>query len=172
MTQHVAEQVVEEEAAEDVKERLEREHGEMLEELRAMIPGAEVLLGFLLAIFFTDRFDVLTALQETVYYVTLVSTATALVMFLAPAARHRLRFRQGDKDFILRKGNIEAIVGSVATAVALCGVLFLVTSLVFDVTAAIGASTALLVLIAWRWWLLALTRRNRRPCDVRAERKA
>ena len=35
------------EAPEDeaVKERLEREHGELLEELRALIPGAEVLFG-------------------------------------------------------------------------------------------------------------------------------
>ncbi|MDF2743824.1 MAG: hypothetical protein K0S88_5201, partial [Actinomycetia bacterium] len=39
------------EAPEDeaVKERLEREHGELLEELRALIPGAQVPFGFLLA---------------------------------------------------------------------------------------------------------------------------
>ena len=35
---------------EAAKERLEREHGELLEELCALIPGAEVLFGFLLAI--------------------------------------------------------------------------------------------------------------------------
>ena len=42
---------------ESVKERLEREHGELLEELRALIPGAEVLFGFLLAIRFTGQFS-------------------------------------------------------------------------------------------------------------------
>ena len=37
------------ESEEDHKKRLEREHGELLQELRALIPGATVLFGFLLA---------------------------------------------------------------------------------------------------------------------------
>jgi predicted polyphosphate/ATP-dependent NAD kinase len=69
---------------EEVKERLEREHSELLEELRALIPGAEVLFGFLLAIRFTSEFKELTAVQRYVYYGTLVSTAVALVLLLAP----------------------------------------------------------------------------------------
>ena len=84
------ERLEEEEAQEDIKERLEREHGELLEELRSLIPGAEVLLGFLLAIIFTEKFDLLTDGQRYVYYVTLVSTAAAIVCFLAPAAHHRI----------------------------------------------------------------------------------
>jgi hypothetical protein len=44
---------------EDVKERLEREHTELLEELRALIPGAQVLFGFLLAICFTSPLFIL-----------------------------------------------------------------------------------------------------------------
>ena len=42
-----------EESTEDHKRRLEREHGELLQELRALIPGDTVLFGFLLAISFT-----------------------------------------------------------------------------------------------------------------------
>jgi uncharacterized protein DUF6328 len=90
---------------EDVKERLEREHGELLEELRALIPGAQVLFGFLLAIRFTSPFTDLTAVQRYVYYGTLLTTAVALVLLLAPSAYHRLRFREGDKDVMVRKGN-------------------------------------------------------------------
>jgi len=89
---------------EQVKERLEREHGELLEELRALIPGAEVLFGFLLAIRFTGEFGELNAAQRYVYYATLLSTAVALVFLLAPSAYHRLRFREGDKDVMVRKG--------------------------------------------------------------------
>jgi hypothetical protein len=92
---------------EQVKERLEREHGELLEELRALIPGAQVLFGFLLAIRFTGQFTDLNAVQRYVYYGTLVSTAVSLVMLLAPSAYHRLRFREGDKDVMVRKGNRE-----------------------------------------------------------------
>jgi hypothetical protein len=110
---------------ESVKERLEREHGELLEELRALIPGAEVLFGFLLAIRFTGQFTDLNAVQRYVYYGTLVSTAVSLVMLLAPSAYHRLRFREGDKDVLVRKGNREAIAGTTAIALAFTGVLYL-----------------------------------------------
>jgi hypothetical protein len=55
---------------EAVKERLEREHGELLEELRALIPGAQVLFGFLLAIRFTSPFTDLNTVQRYVYYAT------------------------------------------------------------------------------------------------------
>jgi Family of unknown function (DUF6328) len=88
-----------------VKERLEREHTELLEELRALIPGAQVLFGFLLAIRFTSPFTDLSTVQRYVYYATLLATAVALVLLLAPSAYHRLRFREGDKDVMVRKGN-------------------------------------------------------------------
>jgi hypothetical protein len=55
---------------EQVKERLEREHGELLEELRALIPGAQVLFGFLLAIRFTSPFTDLSTVHRYVYYAT------------------------------------------------------------------------------------------------------
>lgn len=143
---------------EELKERLEREHRELLEELRALIPGAEVLFAFLLAIRFTPEFGSLDDLQRYVYYATLVSTALALVLYLAPAAYHRMRFREGDKDFMLRKGNREAIVGSVASALALTGVLFLVTDLVFGRAEAVVAAVLFFGVVAWRWWAIALVR--------------
>jgi len=121
----------EEESEEELKERLEREHGELLEELRSLIPGAEVLFGFLLAIRFTGQFGGLDDQERYVYYFTLASTAVALVLLLAPASYHRVRFREGDKDFMLRKGNHEAIAGSVAISLAFTGVLYLVTKLTF-----------------------------------------
>jgi Family of unknown function (DUF6328) len=92
---------------EDVKERLEREHTELLEELRALIPGAQVLFGFLLAIRFTSPFTDLNTVQRDVYYATLLSTAVALVLLLAPSAYHRLRFREGDKDVMSSRTVVE-----------------------------------------------------------------
>lgn len=145
-------------AEESRKEQLEREHGELLEELRSLIPGAEVLFGFLLAIRFTREFSALTTLQEYVYYVTLLATATALVMLLAPAAFHRLRFREGDKELMLRKGNREAIAGTAAIGIAFTGVLFLVTDLVFSIPVAVVVAVAFFAFVAWRWWAYALWR--------------
>ena len=158
MTEPTEERVQREESAEELKERLEREHNELLQELRSLIPGAEVLFGFLLAIAFTSQFSELDDVERYVYYATLVSTAVALVLYLAPASYHRLRFREGDKDYLLRKGNREAIAGTVASSLALTGVLYLVTTFVFGTEEAIAIAIVFFAFTAWRWWSHALLR--------------
>jgi amino acid transporter len=161
----VERELLEAEGAEALKERLEREHSELLQELRSLIPGATVLLGFLLAVSFTIPFRDLDREERYVYFVTLVSTAVAVVLFLAPAAHHRLRFREGDKDHILRKGNREAIAGTVAASIAFTGVLYLVSERIFGTLTAVITALAFFAFTAWRWWSLALVR------SVRDERR-
>jgi amino acid transporter len=161
LTDAADEHIEQEERAEDAKKRLEREHTELLHELRSLIPGAEVLLGFLLAITFTSQFDTLDDTQRYVFYATLVSTALAIVLYLAPAAYHRLRFREGDKDYMLRKGNRETIAGTAFSAFALTGVIYLLTSLVFGAEEAVVAAVAFFAFVAWRWWSHAIYRNLR-----------
>lgn len=151
-------QVEQAEAEEGLKDRLEREHGELIEELRSLIPGAEVLFGFLLAIRFTGQFRQLDATQRNVYYATLLSTALALVFFLAPAAYHRVRFREGDKEYMLRKGNREAIAGTVAIALAFTGVLFVITDLLFGRIAGILVPAGFFAFTGLLWWGIPLYR--------------
>jgi len=162
MTESAEEALRRAEGEEELKQRLERELNELLQELRSLIPGAEVLFGFLLAISFTGEFGELGDLERYVYYGTLVSTAIALVLFLAPAAHHRLRFRGGDKDYLLRKANREAIAGTVASSLAFTGVLFLVSERVFGTSEAVIASVVFFAFTAWRWWSFALLRELRR----------
>jgi hypothetical protein len=161
MTESAEEALRRAEGEEELKQRLERELNELLQELRSLIPGAEVLFGFLLAISFTGEFGELGDLERYVYYGTLVSTAIALVLFLAPAAHHRLRFRGGDKDYLLRKANREAIAGTVASSLAFTGVLFLVSERVFGTSEAVIASVVFFAFTAWRWWSFALLRELR-----------
>ena len=140
------------------KERLEREHGELLQELRSLIPGAEVLLVSSSPSVSPVSSMLLDDTERYVYYVTFIATAVALVLFLAPAAHHRIRFREGDKDYMLRKGNRETIAGTAAIAVAFTGVVYLITALVFGTGEAIVASILFFAFVAWRWWSLALIR--------------
>ena len=161
-----------EQEREDLKERLEREHEELLHELRALIPGAQVLFGFLLAIRFTNQFGRLDDAQRGVYYLILISTTAALVFYMAPAAHHRIRFRAADKEFTLRKGNRDAIAGTIAAAFAFTGVIYLLTDFTFGTPEAVAASLLVFALIAWRWWALALYRaRQDRENPARAERR-
>jgi hypothetical protein len=161
-----------EQAREDIKERLEREHEELLHELRALIPGAQVLFGFLLAIRFTNQFDDLGDSQRYIYYAILLCTAAALVFYMAPAAHHRIRFRAADKEFTIRKSNRDAIAGSIGAGLAFTGVLYLVTDFTFGRPQAILAALVFFALIAWRWWALALFRAwQDRKDPARAERR-
>lgn len=149
-------------AKESHDEQLDREHGELLEELRALIPGAEVLFGFLLAIRFTEQFQEVSVVQRYVYYATLVLTSIALVLLMAPAVFHRLRFREHDKEFALQKGNREAIFGTVAIALSLTGVIYLVTDLVIGASAAPVVAAVFFVFTGWRWWAIAVLRMMKR----------
>jgi protein-S-isoprenylcysteine O-methyltransferase Ste14 len=150
--------LAQEQAQESLKERLEREHEELLHELRALIPGAQVLFGFLLAIRFTNPFDSLEDSQRYIYYATLLCTTAALVFYMAPAAHHRLRFRAADKEFTMRKANRDAIAGTIVAGLSFMGVLYLLTDLMFGTPEAIVAAVTLFALIAWRWWAQALYR--------------
>jgi Family of unknown function (DUF6328) len=157
---------------EDLKERLEREHEELLHELRALIPGAQVLFGFLLAIRFTSQFGRLDDTQRAVYYLILLFTVAALVFYMAPAAHHRIRFRAADKEFTMRKGNRDAIAGTIAAAFAFTGVIYLLTDFTFGTPEAVAAAILVFLFIAWRWWALALYRARQDDKDpARAERR-
>src|SRR5688572_14945722 len=88
-------------AVEKDSDRLDREVDELMQELRAVIPGAQVLFGLLLTVAFTERFRELGDADRYVYFGTFVSALIALVLLLGPASFHRLRFRRGDKERLL-----------------------------------------------------------------------
>jgi hypothetical protein len=97
--------------------------------LRVALPGVQVLFGFLLTTPFQVGFSRITAFERDVYFATLLSTAAATVLLVAPAAQHRLLFRQRDKELMLFRFNRYAIVGLICLGASLCGATLLVTSI-------------------------------------------
>jgi len=97
-------------AEETHEERVNRELIELLNELRVALPGVQVLFAFLLAVPFTQRFAETTELQRDTFMVALLSTLAGSVFLIAPTAYHRIRFRDRDKEALLRIGNVFAIV--------------------------------------------------------------
>ena len=144
---------------EDAKERLDRELLELLNELRVALPGVQVLFAFLLTVPFSDRFTRLTDPQRDVYFAAFLSTAVSSVCLMAPTAYHRIRFRQADKEHMLRTANILAIAGIAFLAFAVSLVVFVVTDLLFKGAAAgiaTGIVAAALIVI---WFGLPISRR-------------
>ena len=146
-------------AEESQEERINRELIELLNELRVALPGVQVLFAFLLAVPFTQRFSDATELQTDAFMVALLSTLAGSVFLIAPSAYHRIRFRNRDKEALLRISNVFAIVGMGCLALGMTAVVFLVTDIIFKgaVTAIVTAATA--ALFASVWFVLPLVRR-------------
>jgi amino acid transporter len=138
------------------KERADRELIELLNELRVVLPGVTVLLAFLLAVPFAKGWTRVTAFQRDVFVVAFLATAVSVALLTAPSSYHRLRFRHGDKERMIRVGNRLSIAGIAASAVSLEAVVLLVTDYVLSLGAAIAAACSLFAVVGLLWYGLPL----------------
>jgi hypothetical protein len=139
----------------------DRQMVELLNELRVALPGVQILFAFLLTVPFSQRFDRLTAFQRDVYYVTLIATALSAACLIAPSAAHRLRFHQGEREWIVESANKLMIAGLVFLAIALGGSVLLITDLMFDGARVWIYTAAIAVIIVGLWFVRPLTRHVR-----------
>ena len=146
-------------AEESHEERVNRELIELLNELRVALPGVQVLFAFLLAVPFSQRFGETTELQRDTFMVALLSTLAGSVFLIAPTAYHRIRFRDRDKEALLRISNVFAIVGMVFLATGMTAVVFLVTDLIFKGVTTTIVTTLTAALFAAVWFVLPLVRK-------------
>jgi O-antigen/teichoic acid export membrane protein len=132
-------------------ERIDRNVGELLQELRVAGLGVQVLFGFLLAMPFTNRFATLDPEQHRLYVADLLLSALATALLTAPVAYHRIVFRRHQKHDLLRVANVMALAGLVAVALAISGAVLLVVSVVYDglVAAVVAACVAGLYFVLW-----------------------
>jgi len=137
---------------------LHQELIELLNELRVVLPGVQVLFAFLLTIAFTDRFRALNGVQEAAYTTSFFAATFALVLLTAPSAYHRIRFRHGDEEQLLRVSNRFALAGLAGIAVSLVAAVFLVADLLHPGAIAVSIAAAATVFIAVAWLELPLSR--------------
>jgi VIT1/CCC1 family predicted Fe2+/Mn2+ transporter len=145
---------------EQEQEELDRQLGELLQEVRVAMPGVQILFAFLLAVPFNQRFGETTPFQRDVYLVTLLSSAVAAACFIAPTAYHRILFQHGDRPRIIRYGTRWVLAALAALAIAMSGAVLLVVDFLFSRTTAFVVTALVLALLAWMWFGLALTRRR------------
>ncbi len=147
--------------AEDQKERLDRELIELLNELRVALPGVQVLFAFLLVVPFSQRYGQITELQKQVYFLAVLATTIATILFIAPTSLHRLEWRAHDKEWMLAASNRLAIGGMTFLALAMTAVIFVVTDVLFSgwVVAVVTAAAA--GAFAFFWFAVPLYRRRR-----------
>jgi Flp pilus assembly protein TadB len=135
------------------KTRRDRELGELLQELRVAITGVQVLFAFLLTVPFTQRYERLDASERRVYFLAVLAAAVSSLLLIAPAANHRLLFREGVKEEMLRAANKVAIAGFVALALGIGLSLYLVTTMVYSSRAALVVSIAMALMTVFAWFV-------------------
>ena len=144
------------------EERLDQEWSELLEELRVVLPGTEVLFAFLLSIPFTQRFDEVAGSDKTVYTIAFLAAAAATLLLVAPSAQHRLLWRQGRKAPELRLATGFAIAGTACLAVAVACVVYVVTHVLYNNQLPAVATALAIALILGSWYGVPLVLRLRR----------
>ena len=141
-------------AEESKGERLNRELMELLQELRVVIPGVQILLAFLLTAPFQQRFAQLPGSMRNAFFASIACATLATAFLIAPSAHHRLRWRAGEKERLVRVGNQMAIIGTVFLATAIVLALYVITDVLFTTNLAVMTAVAALVVFAALWYVV------------------
>ena len=132
---------------------------ELLQELRVLGLGVQVLFGFLLSLPFTSQFRQLDGADRNLYLACLILAAVATALLLGPVAYHRLVFRQGMKERLGTTANVMAILGLIAVGLAVSSAVLLVTGFVAGYTTGGVIAGLVLLMFALLWFALPITRR-------------
>jgi len=153
--------VVNELGEESTAERLDRELIELVQEIRVLLPGVQVMFGFLLVVPFAVGFQSVTGAERALYYVALAATSVSAVLFIAPGARHRARFRDRDKEALIVSSNQLALAGTAFLAVAMTAVVALIGDYIYNWVVGVISGAVTFALIAWFWYGWSVSRELR-----------
>ena len=139
----------------------QRSLNEMLQELRVLLQGSQILAGFLVLLPFSEGFSKIAPFEKWVYIVAFLGSIVSLICFSAPAAqhrverplRHRVRFKKLSTRII--------IAGTLALSIALVSTTQLVLTEVIGDRWSLIVTTLIGILLAVIWWLIPLTQRKK-----------
>jgi hypothetical protein len=135
-------------------ERLDRNWNELLQEIRVIQTGVQLLTGFLLTLPFQQRFTTLTTGERAVYLATAASSIVATILLQAPVVVHRFLFRQHRKSETVRLAHRLALVGMFMLGWAVIGVSCVIPAVLFNLAVGGVVALAVLLLIVGLWGVL------------------
>ncbi|MGY1601273.1 DUF6328 family protein [Geodermatophilus sp. SYSU D00815] len=145
---------------ETVDQLLDRNLAELLQELRVAITGVQVLFAFLLGLAFTSRFTELDGFQIGVYTLTLLSTALATIVLIAPVSFHRLVFRRRQKAALVHVADRLLMTGLGLLVVAISAGVLLILDVVLGRWAGVAGGGFTALVGAATWYALPLWARR------------
>jgi hypothetical protein len=142
-------------------ERLDRNWNSLLQELRVVQTGVQLLTGFLLTLPFQQRFDVLSDQMRIVFLATVGCSVAATVLLIAPVGIHRLLFRRHRLQVLVAAAHRCAYAGLALLGMALTGVTIVIFAAVAGGNAGFAAGACALAMFTFFWWVLPLMLRTR-----------
>ena len=150
-------------------QRLDRNWADLLQELRVVQTGVQLLTGFLLTLPFQARFEQLTANERTIYLVTVALSVAATGFLIAPVSLHRILFRRHARELLVTVSHRLALVGLALLGAAIVGAVLLIFDVVAGTATGIVAAVAALVLLISLWaglpWIVRSSDAAPRPTD-------
>lgn len=160
MSTRPAEEVSGPQPGESPKERVDRELSELLEETRVVLPGVEILFGFLIILPFQFS-EELGGIERLLYLGAFLSVSAALGLLVAPTVYHRIAFRHMNKEDLIFLANRLVIAASVFLAAGIGQVVYLVVETIVGGVGAAAIAAVNAAWFAWFWFGLPLFRRRR-----------
>jgi len=141
-------------------QRLDRNWASLLQELRVVQTGVQLLTGFLLTLPFQQRFDILADEMQVVYLSTVSVAVLSTALLIAPVGMHRLLFRRHRLATLVKAAHICAYAGLLLLGVAVTGMTTIIFDAVVGLTPALIAGAAALVVFGGFWLALPLAMRS------------
>jgi hypothetical protein len=142
-------------------ERLDRHWNELLQELRLVQTGTQILFAFLLGIAFQNQFHTTDGFTHAVYACTLIAAALAVALFLAPVAFHRFLYQRGMRDRLVKITDRLARGGMVFLVLSICGGVLIALDVVLPRPAAAAVVAAVLIWFVAFWLAIPAYIRSR-----------
>ncbi|WP_154096410.1 DUF6328 family protein [Microbacterium testaceum] len=144
-------------------QRADRNWNEILQELRVLQTGTQILTGFLLALAFQAAFTELDAAQRVFYLVLVCLAALSAVVALAPVALHRAVFHLQVKPALVRVGHNALRAALALVSLLLVGVVMFVFDVVVGLAVGVIAGVVLgaVILVLWVMVPVSIRRRGR-----------
>lgn len=156
-------------------DEIDKSFKRLLEGLRTTLPGAQVLLGFLLILPFQSRFEDLSSFSRFLYLVAFFSAALASVLLIAPSVHQRFRapitgIRRNDGSHVAAAVWV-SLAGSVFLGIAVVAATALVGSVVDVGLEVTFGWVAIAVAVLYTWAVQPLVQFRDRDRDEDAARE-
>jgi hypothetical protein len=127
---------------------------ELLQELRILLPGAQLLTSFLIILPFTQGFSTIVQSEKRVFIATFLCSLASFVLFSAPAAQHRIMRPLRNRTRFKLLATRQMLIGLLTLSLALMFATHLVVFELFGHLLSTIFGGALFLFIAVFWWVL------------------